>query len=764
MHTHRESFATGISSSLPNRKPTRIEILCLALTTGIYVNTLNAADNGSGYGAVIEEIVVTAQKREQLLQDTPIAITAFNTKAIEDGQIDGVRKISQLTPSLVFNQSGNAANTYLRGVGQDISTIQGEPGVALFVDGVYQGVNISQVAAYHDLERIEVLRGPQGTLYGRNSTGGNINIITKKPDFTSEFEASLLYGEHDRIEVSLAGQTTLVEERLAIRAHVVVDNADGRRKNLVTGKDVEERDLQSGAISMLWTPSDTMEVMLRADYSERDDDTPRWDYQEEVGGSGLSPILFGGSPPRGADKIRNDTATSHYSEYKGVSADITWQVGDVTVKSITAYRESEYKATVDFDGSAIPFVVADQNMPSEQFSQEINISGSALDDRLEWITGGYYFDQEMAVVGGFALPILQGILEGAFGLPPGGFADPNLNPFYSDRISGGGSVFPFLDFQSLQDVESYAGFAQGTYSVTDAFRLTGGLRYTKDEKTNVWTVVSNIQPNGCEGLKISEDGDEMTWKIGADYDLRENTMVYASVSRGFKSGGYNDGTCGNVYDPEIIDAYEIGLKTSLASNRLQLNVAAFFYDYEDFQARLIVQNASIVANAAKTEIAGLEIEALAVPFDGLTLTAGLSLVDGEYETFDTDNPMTPAPVLEDASGNQTLRTPDSSFNGSIQYAFNAGDGTVRLRYEISYKDDFFTTVFNDDFARIDSHTLQNVRVLWDRGAWQFGAFIENLGDEEYLEQQLIAPTIGGVEGMWGPPRTWGVQVRYQTGQ
>lgn len=726
--------------------------IAVAMAATLLVSAPYAAEPGEG---AIEEIVVTAQKREQLLQETPVAITAFTAEAIEDGQIDGVRKIAQLTPSLVFNQSGNAANTYLRGVGQDISTIQGEPGVALFVNGVYQGVNIAQVAAYHDLERIEVLRGPQGTLYGRNTTGGNINIITKQPDFNPEFEVSLLYGDDDRFKVAAAGQTTLVEDQLAVRANIVSDNSDGWRTNLVDDDDVEEREILTGALSLLWTPSDAVEVVLRGDYNERDDDTPRWDYQEVVPGSGLFPGIFGGSAPEGADEVRNDTPTSHYSEYWGVSADVAWQVGDITIKSITAYRESEYQGFVDFDGTDAPFVIAEQDMPSEQFSQEINVSGTAFDGRLDWIVGGYYFNQDMSVTGAFGLPALQPLLEAVLGLPPGALA--------GERISGEIVEFPFLDFRSVQEVESYAAFVQGTFSVTDAFRLTAGVRYTYDEKTNTWDLRSNIAA-GCEDLTITEDWDEPTWKFGADFDIGDNTLAYASISRGFKSGGYNDGTCGNVYDPEIIDAYEVGLKTTLADNRVRLNIAAFFYDYEDFQARLTIQNASVVANAAKTEILGLEVETLLVPVDGLEISAGISLMDSEYKDFLTDNPMTPDPVLEDASGNQTLRAPDFSLNASAQYSFNTEIGEIRLRYEISHKDDYFTTVFNDPFAKIGKHTVQNARILWDSGrGWEVGAFVENLGDEEYVEQQLIAPTIGGVEANWAPPRTWGVEVRYRAG-
>jgi iron complex outermembrane receptor protein len=729
----------------------------------------------SGHAAesVIEEIVVTAQKREQNLQETPLAVSAFTTDTVEERQIDGVRKLSQLAPSLVFNQSGAAANTYMRGVGQDISTVLGEPGVALFVDGVYQGVNFAQVASYNDLERIEVLRGPQGTLYGRNTTGGNINLYTKTPGFEPGAQISVLYGDYDRVKVAVSGQAPLIEDRLAVRASFVTDSNDGYRKNTFNGKDVEERDILSGALSLLWTPSETFEVILRADWNEQDDDNPAWDYFEVVPGSGLFPQAFGGTSAPGADKVRLDRDNEYTTEHWGVSADVTWDVGAVTIKSITAWRESDYDANYDNDGTDIAFLDTVAGQYAEQFTQEITVSGAAFNDRLEWIAGGFYFDQDIEAFFVFDLAALQPFFEFVFPdiqngflppLPPGGLGDPTRNLFYAPRIfTGQGSAIPFLDFTNFQDSESIAAFVQGTYSVTDSFRVTGGVRYTEDEKSNVQTVVANISPAECVDLVLSDEWEEVTWRLGADFDVGESTLVYASASRGFKSGGFDGGTCANNYDPETVNAYEAGVKSTLADGRVLLNLAAFFYDYEDFQARLFVNNASIVRNASDTEMTGVEAEFVFVAGNGFEFDTQISWMDTEYKDFITTNPMTN--MLDDASGNQVLRAPDFSVNAGVQYTFPIGDaGDLTFRYEASYKDDYYTTVFNDDFALVPSYTLQNARVIFrSNESWEIQGFVENLTDEEYVENLLPAATLGGVIGGWAPPRIWGLQVTYRAG-
>lgn len=745
----------------------------LTFITLVTTATLNAASADAAETDVIEEIVVTAQKREQSAQDTALALSAYTTETVDSQQIDGVRKLSQLAPSLVFNRSGTAANTYMRGVGQDIATVLGEPGVALFIDGVYQGANFAQTASYNDIERIEVLRGPQGTLYGRNTTGGNINIYTKQPDFEPAFEASLLYGDYDRVKARIAGQGTLVEDRVAVRGSFVTDTNDGYRDNPFNGAELEERDIQAGAVSLLFTPSDTVELVLRADWNDQDDDNPAWDYLQAVPGSGLSPQLFGGTAASGADDIRSERDSSIETEHWGVSADLIWDIDDVTLRSITAYRESEQDVDYDNDGTDIPFFDTSGGQSSEQFSHEFNLSGSGFDGKLEWIAGVFYMEQEIDIVWNFDLEALQGFFESVFPdiqngfmppLPPGGLGDPTRNPFYSGRLpSGMGSAVPFLDFSNELELDSTAVFVQGTYSLSDDWRLTAGVRYTDDEKTTLQSVTSNVSPAVCQDLRLSEDWQETTWKLGLDWDVADNVLAYVSASRGFKSGGFNTGTCNNSYDPETIDAYEVGLKSTLADGRVQLNLAAFSYDYRDLQATLFVNNASLLDNATDTEMQGIEAEILVLAGAGFEFDAQLSWMDTEYEDFVTTNPMTG--MLEDASGNQVLRAPDLSYNVGVQYTVDLADsGALTFRYEASYKDDYYTTVFNDDFAKIDSYTIQNARIIWNSGgAWEVQAFVENLTDEEYVENQLAVATVGGVIGSWAPPRTWGLQISFRTG-
>ncbi|MEQ8990898.1 MAG: TonB-dependent receptor [Pseudomonadales bacterium] len=711
----------------------------------------------------IEEVVVTAQKRESTLQETPIAVTALSVSEIEERQIAGISQIQHVAPNLVFNSLGGTTNLYVRGIGTDINDSLAEPGVALYVDGVYQGVTGDQAALYNDLQRIEVLRGPQGTLYGRNSTGGNVHIFSRDPDFAPGFEASLLVGEYDRTRAAASVQGALVQDRVAARASVVADRRDGVRKNPFDGEDVEELDLASGRLAVLFRPAETVEFTLRGDWTRRKDDTPRWDYVEVVPGSGLNPFMFGGVSAPGSDRIVNNGRTKYETDIWGVSGTLTWELGSVTLKSITAYRESDWGGEYDNDGTDIDFLQARPTQTSEQFSQEIDLVGTALGDRLDWIAGLYYFQQDSMAEYTYVLPVIQSSLEGAFGLPPGGLGDPALNPVFAERLSGGGAVFPFNDFNTLQDTESRAVFAEATYHLTPSARLTAGARYTSDKKEVVQNAATNISPQGCSDLEQDEKWNETTWKVGADLDVTDEAMVYASVSKGFHAGGFNGGSCGDEYDPETLLAYEIGLKSQLADGRVRLNVAGFYYDYDDYQARLFVGQRALVENAAKATVKGLEAEFLLQPIAGLQIDGSVSWLDGEFGEFSADNPMTPAVELVDLKGNRLLRSPEYSFNVGVQYTFGLADrGNLTARWEAAHKDDYFVSVFNDDFSQIDSYTTQNARLIWNdaSGRWQVQAFVENLTDEDYFEAIVLTPSVGGSLGIYTLPRVWGLQLRY----
>jgi len=710
---------------------------------------------------VIEEIVVTAEKRESTLQKTPVAITALTTSMVEERNIDDLRKISSITPSLLFNQANGSALIYMRGVGTDTNQITTEPGVAMFVDGVYMGTTSEQSATFDNVERVEVLRGPQGTLYGRNTTGGNVNIITKLPGEEPDFSASLLYGDYDRVKASVSGGGTLIDGVLAARVALVSDTHDGVRENTFNGDDIDDRDIFSGMFSAVFTPTETFEFILRGDWSEAEHDNPLTDYGDVVPGSGLDPFLFGGQGGTGPDELRQDGITGYDRENWGVSGTVNWDIGNVTLRSITAYRETVNDGFVDGDGTDIPFIHFTQTQNSEMFSQEFNLLGS-MGDNFEWILGAYYFDQQSLVQFEFDLAVLQPILEGAFGFPPGGLADPNVNFLYGERLAGGSSAIPFLDFINDQETESLAFFAQGTYHVSDRLRITAGVRHTDDEKNNVQTITNNFAGGICVDLNLTEDWQEITYKLSTDFDISDSTMLYGTYSKGYKSGGFNTGLCNNPFDPETVVAYEVGLKSIFADGRLRLNLAAFVYDYEDFQAELTSATSARIENAASVDNVGFEAEFAWVPVDGLQIDWGLSIMNSEFDQFFSDDPMTPIFELLDLSGNQTLRSPDLSFNVGLQYTHRLGQGgDITLRYEAAYKDDYYTTIFNNDFAEVESQTLQNVRMIWNvNNQWEVQAFVENLGDEGVIDSLLAGGAIGGTIIAWGPPRLWGMQLRY----
>ncbi len=709
---------------------------------------------------VIEEILVTAEKREGTLQETPVAITALTTSIVEDRNINDLRKIASIAPSMVYNMANGQAQVYMRGVGTDVQTIVSEPGVAMFVDGVYMGTASEQAATFEDVERIEVLRGPQGTLYGRNSMGGNINVITRLPGEEPEFRASLLYGDYDRVKASASGGGSLIDGVLAARVSLVRDTADGYRKNAFNGDDLDDRDIFSAAVTVVFTPSETFELILRGDWSEEDHDNPIIQYGELVPDSGLSPLFFGGSPGRPPNRPSNDLPTAYSREWNGLSATVNWDIGEVTLRSITATRDTVNDGVVDNDGTDLSFIHNAQNQESEMFSQEFNLLGT-LGDNLEWIVGAYYFDQETVAMFEFDLPALQPLFEAIFGFPPGGLADPNVNFLYGERLRGGPAAMPFLDFISTQDTESLAFFLQGSYHVSDRLRLTAGVRRTDDDRTNVQTITANISLDECFGLKLQDDWQETTYKLSADFDVNESVMVYGSYAKGYKSGGFNIGSCNNPFDPETVVAYEAGLKSTLADGRLRLNLAAFSYDYEDLQVELTLETTATLENATDVQSTGFEAEFVWVPVDAVQIDGGVSFMQSEFEEFMSSDPMTPFELL-DLEGNQTQRAPDVSYNVGIQYThLFAGGADITLRYEASYKDDYYTDVFNNDFAQIDSHTLHNVRVIANvNNRWEVMAFIENATDEEVLENLVPAATVGGTIAAWAPPRLWGLQLRY----
>ncbi|MEM9622181.1 MAG: TonB-dependent receptor [Pseudomonadota bacterium] len=754
--------------------------------------------------AEIEEIVVTAEKREGTLQETPIAVTAVTRENLELRNIDDLGQLQFVAPGLVFAELADMAQITMRGVGVDISQMDAEPGVAVYADGTYRGGLTSSASLLFDLERVEVLRGPQGTLFGRNSTGGAVNVISRLPGEANAFEANLIYGDYDRTRVELSGDAVVNPGVFALRGAVAHDARDGYADNNFTGREEDDAESIFAKAAMVFTPSDTVSLIVRAEYTDSEiggppfiktDDHPvpplGITIENPAGilalpgscgpvscvdafGLDLSPPGIGSDDPR---ELFSDGDTNFERESFGISAELEIDLSDnLRLKSISSYFDiKQVGDQTNNDGVDITFLTDNFVQTNEEWSQELNLSGTS--GNLEWMVGAYYYESDIDQIFEFTLPALQATYEAVFGIFGGGPPLPSGSlAFFGSRLDGSMTPVPFLDFRVTQDLTSVAVFGQGTYNLTDRLRATVGVRWTEDEKEDVQTVVNNLGGDFCRDIELKEDWSETTWRIGLDADLGDNTLLYGSVSTGFKSGGFNGGTCNNPFEPETLLAYEVGTKSRFFDNTLQLNLTAFLYDYEDLQARLFVNNASIVENAADAETYGFEAEWLWLATQALRIDGSVSYLSAEFDDFLSTDPLNPQigtncdPVtgldcVQQLSGNDLLRAPEWKATVSAEYDISLGDnGLLTLRGEYSYTDEMYHTVFNNDFARQDDISLTNLRLIWAPGGelskFRFIAFVENVSDEEFVVIHAPGATTGGTISQFGPPRTWGLQMRY----
>jgi len=736
-------------------KPSSIIGRIGAILTAVLVASPAAAEAVVPPSKVIEEIVVTAQKREGSVRKTPIAITALTAETIEKLDVSDISELAKLAPSLTYNHAYAGLQLYIRGIGQDAPTIGNSPGVAVYVDGVYHGHQFANAATAVDTERFEVVRGPQGTLYGRNSTGGNINITSAKPNFEREFKVGVAAGSDSLQKYSITGNLPVKEDLIAVRATFTSNDHDGYRKNLFDGSDIDGFDSSAARLSVLVTPTADFEMLFRGDYQKDKGDSRPATFVEAVAGSGLSPLALGGrTGGRGNTDVYHDVQDDQDTELKGASATLTWHTGNYTLKSITSYRESERFGFADADGTDLAFSTNTNFTETEEFSQEFNLLGSAMDEKLEWIVGVNYYADDASSSALFHLPVFAAFF-------------PPLPPLAT--LNGDLTTIPFLHSSLAEELRSTGVFAQGTYNLSDQTRLTLGYRYTDEDKEVKVSIVSNITPPAaqCIGAEGSENWSPSTFKIGVDHDFGDGSMVYASLSRGFKAGGFNVAACGgNPFDEEVIDAFELGYKGIYLDGQLTLFSAAYYYEYSDMQVRSFTPDLSVeFQNAAESEIYGVESEFVFQPSVNWRLDGGFNWQNAEFVKGMLDDSMIPGINEVDITGNQLLRAPDLKANVGIQYTHRLTSGaSLEARYDASYSDDYYVDVHENDFARIEERTLQNFRVTWTNpaGTTYVQLFGNNLGDEEHLEWLLNTPAGGGTAGIWAAPRTFGVRFGYRT--
>ena len=739
----------------------------------------------------VEEIVVTAQRREQSLQEVPISMTAFGEAAIEEREINSVADIQHATPGFVYAKVGSNAQATIRGVGSDIFSVGGEPGVALYLDDIYLGRSFLPQAALVQIERIEVLRGPQGTLYGRNTSGGALKFVSKRPVYDLEATAGVQAGSFDQWlgEASVSGP--VVEDVLAARLSLFAENRDGWLENLTTGENLEDHEVFSGRFAVDSSPLDWLTIGVTADFTHQDDGGPVFQPLTPVvgtlpSGSAALPIfrpydaiirdlernlgvvldplrerllanLVGGRDSDDPREVYLDGPSESEIESLGVASNLAADLGFGEAVAILGYRDSSFFQRFDGDGSEVPIATFDpRTEDGEQVSVELHLkSAGELPLSLGSFNalGGFFHYREDASERYFAhLFALSAedvrVLEET--LPPDLVAALATGDLQSLRVD------------SEQQTRSLAGFGQFDWDPFERVTLHLGARYTIDDKDFLQTVVGPNEQDNCRGLELSESFSAFTGKAGIDVRLADAHMLYGSFSQGFKAGGFNNANCDDPFEPEFVDAFEVGVKTEWLDGLFRVNAAAFHYTFDDIQVQRIEGAKSFILNAAAAKIDGVELETRWVPWGDLSLDGSVSWLDARYEEFVDDDPTTLFEGPVDLSGNRLPRSPEWSANVGAEAPFPIGSlGELRPRVEWSYRDDLFFDHFNGRDNRQGAYHIWNAFLGFEleNGHGGFRGFVKNFTDETYLVGGLIASTlIGGPLGHYAPPRTWGIEA------
>lgn len=683
----------------------------------------------------IEEVLVTAEKRTASVQETSLAVTAYGAEELEMRGIGNIEDLQFSVPNLLISHNAQSPVTYayIRGVGSDQLVAGFDPGVAYHFDGLYVGQPSSMPGDLWDLDRIEVLRGPQGTLYGRNTTGGSLNVITREPSSEADFKADVTFGNYARQRYRAAGGGGLTDG-VSGRFAVIAEEDDGFQGNSA-GRDGDQTDYVSVRGKLRFELGDTSDLLLTVQRFENEGRQSQ-KKREAFGPVQLAPgfvvNIYDGATPNPADPRK--VAKNHPEELDLtntlVSAKLTWDLGFADLVSITGYIENEWFQTSDIDMSDNAVQFQNWEMETEQFTQEVQLISSG-DGPLEWILGAFHFDEDLAT-----------------------------DYYFEDSSIAG---FVFFNGGELE-TSSKALYGQASYDLRKAagqpFRFIAGVRWTEDKKD-----IDEYQRIPAFGVDLaavdSEKWTEWTGKVGADWFVNDNSMAYLHLSRGYKGGGFSIGQF-DIFDPEVVNAAEGGLKTQLWDNRAQLNVAAFYYDYQDLQVNFLLFTLFTTDNAAEATIQGIEFEGLAMPTENLLLSANLSLLSAEFDSYQFSDTLS-------LDGDTLNRAPEVSLSLTAQYSFNLLNiGSLTLRADYYWQDHVYYRVQNIDRHKADAFHTADLRATLTTldGRWEFEAFAKNVTDEDNQRGLTVSDGLSSGNNSfisYYPPRTIGVRVGFNLG-
>lgn len=704
--------------------------------------SLLAFSSQSVVAQTLEEVVVTAQKRAESLQDTPISLAVLGTDELENLSVGDIDDIGINIPNFHTTPHPNSATTpriFIRGVGNFDDQITQDPSVAVYIDGGYVGRNQGMGMEVADIERIEVLRGPQGILYGRNATGGAVNFITVAPELEQwGFSQQLTVGKREQ----LRSKTMLnipVTDTLSVRGYYVHSEQEGFVENLGTGADnYGDKDRNAQRLDVLWRVNSELDLRYSYDRSHLEDSP---DY--------LAPTVLGVSSERpdksqaGGQHIKNNDATT-----SGHLLTANWALSDtLTLRSITSYRDLDSEVFQDYltgtNRPNTPFNI-DSSVDQDQFSQEFHLLGEALDTRLVYTLGAYYFTEE-----------------------GDGETFSNLAGFGISQYA-----------EAKIDNEAMAAFGQVTYTplgLDQRLHITGGIRWSEDDRKAELLRHTRLLGTGAVLASSEESGrgdrdfSNLSPSLTIAYDLNDDSNVYAKVAEGYKTGGFSmrASTIGffeDGFDEETLVSYELGMKSQWWDNRVRANLAIFQADYDDIQINaqtdLDDPSKSDILNAGEAEIRGLELDVTAMLSDSVTLGINYGYLKASYDT------------IKDGLGRDVtdefafVSAPKNSFRANLTYDIaQTPIGTLSAYLNYAWVDDYFITAstVTGEYL-IDAYGLADARLTLAEipglpaGSLRVALWGKNLADKEYA--YINGPLFGGATA-WGEPRTYGVDVIYE---
>lgn len=727
----------------------------------------------------IETVVVTSQRRSQDVQKVPISVQAFTASAIKDLGVKTSTDLGEITPNITIalpSGAGNQPLITIRGIGlNDYDTANSGPN-GVYMDEVYLSSPSSQTFQIFDLERIEVLKGPQGTLYGRNSSGGAINFVSAKPTAEPSGNIQIDYSSYNTVNVegAISGPLT---DNLTGRLAFAENHSDGYVKNtfLDTNLGIQNYGVRG---LLLYKPTDKFKVLFNIHGGQVDNLGPSYQFLGDfVPGTQFNAVptqcsiqqtyankcvdLYGYQRQGGFYDEASYKKNKLKANSIGANARIDWQVGGINLTSITAIEH--YDKYDDENGSGTPSSLLDVGfgVRTNAFSQEFRAGQTS--EKFTWVTGLYFMNEDLYQ------------------------NQPLYNLLSADTFFGPGS-FDGLAFQQFdrnhQITYSYAGFGQGEYSITDKLKIVLGGRYTAEVKSFHYDGSIQYQEGG-EGnfgpvIPTAETSQHMSdsafsWRAGLNYDLTKDVMVYASAATGFKSGVFNASFLStNAAEiarqlepvaPETVTAYELGVKSSFFDRRLIFDAALFYNDYRDMQVFVLVPPVaggtgtpvSVLDNAKQAHTEGVDLSLVAKPLSNFTLTAQVGLLDTRLDQFVT----TKDPAQTNYSGNELPMAPHVSAELAGDYKIPVGMNTVDLQLNASYKSRQFFDITNDPYITQSGYWITNARVgyLFNASRYEVALFARNLlGQEFYVDKFDFTVPYGFIEGIIGAPRTVGVEL------